>query len=292
MDCQYPNCMLPPLQRLSRDLKTAATTLSARQARFLVDDYYILQEGRKRTGNQIRSMTGDADKPEEPHSVLVWFNEQSDILETQVKRALDAYSETYLVGRWLKAHHGVGPVISAGLLAHINISKCPTAGHIWSFGGYDPRVTWEKGEIRPWNASLKTLFWKIGHSWLMFQNEPKCTYGALYKQRKEYEVARNDRGDNAGIAAETLTKKKWSKKTEAYKHLISGKLPPAQIDARARRWAVKIFISHVHMVMYFVEYGRMPVKPYPIAVSGHAHLMVPQHQDMVPGLSKAIKKWK
>lgn len=42
-------------------------------------------------------------------------------------------------------------------------------------------------------------------------------------------------------------------------------LPPGQIDARARRYAAKIFISHMHHVMWVNQFGEAPPKPYPIA---------------------------
>jgi hypothetical protein len=52
-------------------------------------------------------------------------------------------------------------------------------------------------------------------------------------------------------------------------------LPPAQIDNRARRYAVKLFLAHLHHVWYETEFGEAPPKPYPIAIMGHAHYIMP-----------------
>ena len=174
------------VQRLGRDLAIAASTLSDEEARFLVDAYYQMQEGRKRTANQARSM--DA----EPHSVLVWLREQDEILEGQIKRALEKYTDARPIGQWMKSHHGIGPVIAAGLLAHIDITKASTAGKIWRYAGLDPTSKWEKGNKRPWNAELKTLCWKIGQSFMKFSGDDACFYGHVYRERKAYEVARNE----------------------------------------------------------------------------------------------------
>src|SRR5581483_306407 len=130
---------LGPIFRLSRDLKLAAKTMSDREARYLVDAYYMWQEVRKRAGNQILSMKRTPEHPEEPHSVIVWEHDQSETMEAQIKRALEVYTETNIVGRWARSNTGIGPVIAAGLMAHIDIKRCPTAGHIWSFAGLEPR---------------------------------------------------------------------------------------------------------------------------------------------------------
>jgi Transposase IS116/IS110/IS902 family len=271
------------VKALHRDLVTAAATMSVEEARFLVDLYYSWQDDRKASDNQVRQM------PNEPHGVLAWLADQSSDLEKQIVRALESYTDARKpVGPWLKAHYGIGPVISAGLLAHIDITKCPTVGHIWRFAGLDPTVRWGKGEKRPWNAELKTLTWKIGQSFMKFSNAPECAYGAAYKSRKEYETIRNDRGDNAALAARILTEKKFRDDTDAKKHLLAGRLPPAQIDGRARRWAVKLFLSHLHLAWYFAEHGELPPKPYVIEYLGHAHFVKPHHLELIPGLRQAL----
>ena len=251
------------VRRLTRDLRTAATTLSDVEARYLVDAYYILQEDRKRTGNQAMAMSA------EPHTVIAWLHEQNRVLEQQIKAALDRYTDGKPIGRWLKSIHGIGPVIAAGLLAQIDIARAPTAGHIWRFAGLDPTLVWNKGEKRPWNASLKTLCWKIGQSFMKFSGSEECFYGHIYRERKDYEIKRNEAGGNAARAAELLPK--FKKTSEAHKHLSAGKLPPAQIDARARRYAVKLFLSHLHARWYEEHTGESPPKPYPIGILGHAH---------------------
>lgn len=158
--------VIEPIKRLTRDLATAAVTLSKKEARYLVDAYYQMQHNRITSNNQIRAMS----ESEEPHSVIQWLADQDTVLENQIKRALDKWTDSLHMGRYAKNICGIGPVISAGLLAHIDITKAPTAGHIWRFCGLDPTLKWEKGQKRPYNASLKTLVaFKAGESFVKVQ---------------------------------------------------------------------------------------------------------------------------
>lgn len=256
--------------RLSKDLKTAAATLSHDEARFLVDAYYQMQENRIRADAQIRALTAS----EEPHATLEWLSANDALLERNIRAALDRYSSAHEVGRWSKSIVGIGPVIAAGLLAHIDIEKAPTVGHIWRFAGLDPTVTWDKGQRRPWNASLKTLCWKIGESFVKVSGKEEDIYGKIYVTRKAQEVAASDRGDRADDAAKALTVKRFGKATEARKHYEAGRLPPAHLHARAKRYAVKLFLAHWHAVAYYAHYGTPAPKPYVISQLHHAHEIV------------------
>lgn len=290
---------LSPIAKLNKDLKEASKTLSDKEARFLVDYFYLMQDDRKRAYNQVLALSKD----EEPSMFLQYLADQSTTMEEQIKKALDIYTREHQMGSWMREVFGIGPVLSAGLLAHINLTpwicakhsadpkhkKCKpeapctdqcyqdrleTAGHIWSYAGLDPTRTWEKCKKRPWNAQLKVLCWKVGQSFMKFSNNEKCYYGHLYKERKEYENNRNESGGNKEIAAKLLPT--FHKTTDAYGHLSNGKLPPAQIDARARRWAVKIFLSHLHAEWYRRKFNTEPPKPFALAILGHAHMINPQ----------------
>lgn len=260
-----------PVARLTRDIKAAAATLSDAEARFLVDSYYTMQNARIRAGNQIDALR----RNEEPNSVLSWLSEQDRVLEAQVRRALDAYSAAHPVGAWLRGVKGIGPVLAAGLLAHIDIERAPTAGHIWRFAGLDPTSVWAKGGKRPWNARLKVVCWKLGESFVKVSGDPEAFYGQAYATRKARESAKNAAGDFAAQAAARLAAARIGKATEAYKHYAAGRLPPAHVHARAKRWAVKLFLAHLHEQLYRQRYGKPPPLPYPIAHLGHAHRIEP-----------------
>lgn len=258
---------LEPITRLSKDIAEAAKTLSDSEARFLVDAYYAMQENRIRTGGQIRSLT----ESQEPHAVLQWLNAQDTALEGQIKRALGRYADSNPLGEWAQSVRGIGPVITAGLLAHIDITLAPTVGHIWRFAGLDPTRTWEKGQKRPWNASLKTLCWKIGESFVKVSGSEEAYYGKVYIARKELEQQRNEAGNFADQAKAALERKRFGKETQARAHYEAGRLPPGHIHARAKRYAVKLFLAHYHEVGYRLHYGKAPPLPYAIAMLGHAH---------------------
>src|SRR3990167_10196084 len=101
------------LAALTKDLREAAATLSTRQARFLVDYYYQMQRNRIRAGHQALK----AAEADEPGAVASWALANSSTLENNIRKVLDIYSMTTVVGRWARSIHGIGPVISAGLLA-------------------------------------------------------------------------------------------------------------------------------------------------------------------------------
>jgi Transposase IS116/IS110/IS902 family len=297
----------PDLERLNRDIRMATATLERREARYLVDTYYQMQDYRISTSNQGRSMGRDA----EPHLTLDFFQSQMKTLERQVHSVLDTWTTMDPLGTWAKSITGIGPVIAAGLLAHIDIEKAPTVGHIWRYAGLDPTVEWGKGEKRPWNASLKVICWKAGESFVKVSNNQNDIYGKFYVQRKEYEIERNEAvyevgsglvkgamsdpnkgayiirddemvsayliegkwycGGNAKAAYGVLRRKKIGKDTDAIKSYSVGKLPPAHIHARAKRWATKLFLAHYWETGYRLHFGTEPPLPYPIQHLNHVH---------------------
>jgi hypothetical protein len=259
---------LEPIVRLSRDIVKGMSTMTEQEARFLVDSYYQMQEFRKRTANQDRAMA------DEPHDSLMWFLSQTDTMEKQIERALDNYTANVSdVGRWLRSVKGIGPVLAANFLANLDVTRSETAGGFWRFAGLDPTVRWEKKTKRPWNASLKTACWKASDSWVKLKGHEDSFYSHIYVRRKEYEVARNERGELADQAAAGMAR--VGKDTEAYKHYAEGRLPPGHIDMRARRYTSKMFLAHLHEVMFEDHYGRKPPLPYVIEHGGHAHIIGP-----------------
>jgi len=123
--------------------------------------------------------------------------------------------------------------------------------------------------FRPWNARLKTLCWKIGESFVKVKGNPDSWYGRLYRQRKEWESARNMALEFKDQAAKALRDKDYKRDTDAKKEYEQGRLPPAHIHARAKRYAVKMFLAHYHEVAYITNVGEDPPKPWCIAYGEH-----------------------
>lgn len=257
------------IEKLQKDVKLAAKNLTKEEARFLVDFYYQMQDYRISAKNQCRSL--DEESPEEPHETIAYFAENFGLLENQIKSCLNEYAKGKEIGVWAMSIMGIGPVITAGLLAHIDITKVETAGQIQAFAGLDPTKVWRKGEKRPHNAKLKVLCWKIGESFVKVSNNDKDVYGHIYHERKEYEEQKNNNLEYRKQAEKILKEKNIGKNTEAYKWYSKGMLPPGHINARAKRYAVKIFLSHFFSVWYELDRGKEPPKPYPLAILNHAH---------------------
>lgn len=206
--------------KLTKDLLVATKELQPHEARFLVSAYYQMQKKRITASHQIRELKGDS----APHGILDWLESNNLFLEKQIQSALDKYSMSSPVGRWSRSIRGIGPVIAAGLLAHIDIEKAPTAGHIWRFAGMDPTVKWDKGEKRPWNAGLKVLLYKLGESFVKAggtgtddagdDDGTNDRYRLVFDARKAFETSNSDSGKHAAQAAVKATE--VAKSTDAW----------------------------------------------------------------------------
>ena len=311
-DHEHLSGLVEPVFMMSRDImkqfRQHGALISDSGARFLVDHYDAMQDQRIRAGNQIGALKRLAEKAgrsEEPHEALDYLNAQFSHLEKQIGKMLAVYVSTHEMGWFFEQTMGIGPILAAKLLAHIDITKAPTAGHIFNYAGLNPERVWAKGQLRPFNARLKKACWLLGDSFVKTSSREGSYYGKLYRARKREEWARNVAGELVEQAEAKLGKCRIGESTDAiqwYEGRMDprkvaaaldagdkpGKacaadapeagvrmLPPAHIDARARRWAVKLFLSHLHERWYESHYGEKPPKPFAIAQLGHAHQIHP-----------------
>ena len=249
-----------------RDLRLIASNMDEDQARFYVTRYYILQNDRIRYNNQVRTLGA------KPNLLLSAFSEVTARQEKLLKNVLDDHTIDHPVGSWLRSIRGIGPVIAAGLVSHIDPARIHTAGSIWRFAGLDPtQAKMERGVKRTWNADLKKLVFLAGESFVKTKGHEEGFYGHLYEKKKEYYTRKNLAGEFSEVAARILTEKKWDPTTVTYAALKTGKLSAGHIHAMARRFAVKVFLSHLFEVYCITVKGIKPPAPFALAILGHAH---------------------
>jgi hypothetical protein len=324
------------LESLAQQIRTQAAKMGAHEVRYLVDTYYQMQDRRKASANQELALG----KAGEPVAMTDFFVALDSFSETKARQMLQAYAEGKQDAAWAMSIRGIGPVIAAGLAAHIDITQAPTVGHLWRFAGLDPTQRWGGRKVakevvttwlgkrkptvedvqvvaeqvgglrantvlrlattkkdgtaqpltatnlesalavRPFNAKLKVLAWKIGESFVKVKNHPEDVYGKVYDQRKQLEETRNEAGEFADQAKAKLERFNIDKGTDAYKSYSQGKLPPAHIHSRAKRYATKLFLAHYHHVAYEVHYGSPPPMPYIMTQPNHVHYIAPPNWPM------------
>ena len=124
---------------------------------------------------------------------------------------------------------------------------------------------------KPFNGELKTLCWKLGESFVKVSGFDDALYGRLYRERKLEEAARNDAGEFEQQAQAKLETMNIGKSTEAYAWYAAGKLPPAHVHARAKRWTVKVFLDHLYRRWHGLEKPHLPLpRPWIIEHGGHS----------------------
>lgn len=141
----------------------------------------------------------------------------------------------------------------------------------------------------PYNKDLKVLMYKIGESFIKVQNKDASLYGRIFKQRRDYEIMKNENGDYADQAAEGM--KRVKKGSVSYKYYKEGKLPPSHIINRAKRYTVKLFISHLFEAAYYNKYGRYCSDPYIINFGAeHGDYIGPEVKyDSIPRDEEYVK---
>ena len=267
---------------LTREDLRKVGNIFAVELRLLVSNYYQVQTMRKRMDMQLRHL-GDRQmlgiSLQGPEIFSGW--------ESSLAKEFKHIMRDDPVACWAMAQRGIGHIITAGLLAHIDIERAPTVGHIWRFAGLVPKelIKYGKGQKRPFNRELQVICWNAGQCFMKQSNDPDCFYGKLYREKKREYIARNEAGGFAEKA-----KVYAGVEDPANKALLAkGMVPAAYIDTCARRFAVKIFLSHLHTVLYWQHYkAAPPAPPYALSILGHAHEIEIPHISMFPGLAEAL----
>lgn len=273
---------LSTLQRALRaDFKKAGAEMGDEEAGFLVATYYAFQKHRLRMSQQAMQLGKD----KKPSFAMSLISQSQMDAEDRIRLALDSYSMSRPIGVWAREIYGIGPVIAAGLMAYVKVRDADpetgraadTCSDTWSLAGLRPGQRRIKGKKLDYNPHLKVLCWKAGESFKKLSKKEKCFYGGIYRQRKAYETRKNEALDYKDQADAKLATEKNDKTTERYGWLIKGMLPPAQIDMRSMRYAVKLMLSHYHDQLFELQFKRKPPAPYPFTVLGHSpeHLIAP-----------------
>ncbi|MGI9451957.1 MAG: hypothetical protein ACR2QH_15145 [Geminicoccaceae bacterium] len=291
------------IEKLKKEVRAAAKTMTEREARILVDSFETLQRERVRNNNRVTQLQKD----DEPVQSLSHFFHLQQMLEIEMGAVLAIFANNHPLTQWMMKQKGIGPLISVRLLAFVDWER-QTPSQIWAFAGFNPNKTWEKGEKRPWNARLKRLCYLIGESFVKNQGRDDAFYPDLFAERKKLEWTANMSGNNKAaalakaeavgksteaykwysgcVAAETarmILDKTWPKEKKPWEGNKPGDglpmLPPAHIHARARRWVVKLFLSHIWWKYQESKPNGpgdlTPYAPKYLTDEGHSHIIEP-----------------
>jgi len=128
----------------------------------------------------------------------------------------------------------------------------------------------------PYNAQLKSLCWLQGGQFMLLKHNKNSLYARIFFERYAWEKIRNDKLIYKDYAYQQLEEYNYDKNTSAYKCLVEGKLSDAHLIARARRYTVKMFISHLFEAMYYFEYNKLPPNPYILSYTEHRDYIEPE----------------
>lgn len=242
-------------------------------------------------------------------AILMLVSDGFASIEGDILRILDWYVANDPLGAWCLTQKGVGTRYAANLMANIRfeLDKChnpdcdgrdpkrkkPKKKHktgcrwcggqlvrepvmypsaIWAFCGLDPSKTWGKGEVRPWNARLKTVCHLLGEQWMRLKNNPDCFWGHVFDEYWKAEQAKNREMQFADQATVILEAKPKHKQRAIY---AKGMLSDGHIINRAYRKTVKAFLTWYHFVGYCIQFGETPPRLYVHEILGHGDLIEP-----------------
>jgi len=189
-----------------------------------------IQKARIQFGNRLAAIEQSADDPsvsDQRNVVDKWLIRFTD-LEMELNKDIARAVKTEPIYESLSGLKGIGPLLSAKLIAMIDIERADTVSALWRYCGYGvvdgERERPTKGEKLHYNARLKTTLYLVASSFL------KCNspYREVYDDAKTfYQAGRPD----------------WTK---------------AHIHNAAMRKMIKVFLSHLWEAWRVIE--NLPVR--------------------------------
>lgn len=155
-----------------------------RDITFLIERYYSLQEHRITMFAQARELEEAGNSPD----LVKGYAERFEELEKMIAKDIKNSVKDHPMFAWFKTVKGIGPILSASLIANIDITKADHTSSVWKYCGLsiDPETMKaerrKKGTKISWNPFLKTTCWKIGESFV----KTKGKYRMIYDTSREF----------------------------------------------------------------------------------------------------------
>lgn len=168
---------------------------------------------------------------------------------------------------WLQHVRGIGSNLAVQFVALIQpIADFPNVAKLWAYAGYAVKdgeaVRRRTGQQSRWNPDLKRLGFQAGDCFIRAGGP----YRELYDRYKARETERHpepvDKLDAKGKLVKGLSGETIKLYTKGHLH------------NRARRYAIKIFLSHLWQAWRELE-GLPCPGPYAIEILGHTTIMSP-----------------
>jgi len=216
-----------------------------------------LIEERKATENRIRNL-------KQYELDITPFQENEKRLKSQIKeieKRLKSHIQNHKLWKWLKNIYGISEINAAGLIAKIeDISRFDTVSDVWAFFGLRPKSSfnfedgdekWENYEhYRQATKDTRTLaVYDIGEQFI----RKDSFYRQFYDKRRK----------------ETEADERFGKPEDNKQHYHND----------ARRYATKIFLSHLYEVWRRIE-GLETREPY-ILQGEHHNYIEPPYLEVV-----------
>lgn len=258
----------------------------SQEIRLLTDSFYEIQNLRIQIGNRIAMLKRDYEINEQN------ANELHDMVSARMldtekeieKRVRKFVKSVPVYAEWIQPEvKGVSELLAGSLIAGIqDIGRFDTVSKLWKYCGVginpDGDIQKRKrGERINYNPFLKTTCWKIGESFVKISD--RGFYGEMLRLYKDREVSKLTKQNvtimESGKADNLKELKlrqegKWTfpegcRDIAAKKLLrtvdLGDTISQGQVHARAKRKAVKLFLSHLWTVWREIE-GLPVLAPY------------------------------
>lgn len=308
--------------RLSRDLRLASETLSEAEARYLVQAYYSVQEERIRCDHRVRKLN-EHGEPHVVISWLgeqarvLETQVRGALARYASKHRYFPWLESVIgvgpvITAGLISHTHMEHLVTVGHLwsfAGLNPQAIWAANTRRPWNAELKTLCWKTGQsFMKFKNHPKCVYGKVYNTQKQLYIKRNDDGGFVDHAAKQLKLRNWDKTKDAwawyngcypagttsvyektgdGLSPDGKLRARTNKLKEV--RVDPGKglpmLPPAHIDAMARRYAVKLFLAHYWFVAWSIDHpGETPVLPYPVVHLGHAHVIEP------PDVSKYIPK--
>ena len=202
-------------------------------------------------------------------TIITTSLQYTNSLQYKVSQTLERFVSRYKVGQWLLAQTGLGAVGASTFLLSFDIRRAPHPSNFWAYCGLRP----ESWKHRRFNRSLKYIvLGRIGKLCITQKHREHAFYAQLYVAKLAQIQQLNAEGRYAARAAALLKLFPRSSRSSWWRQ---NQLHPSMILCYARRWTTKLFLSHLHHVMYEDYYGHPPPRPFAVEYLGRTQVIPP-----------------